>query len=142
VHACLPRLITLSFQSEDDFRALDSDADDDFEPHYVGETAERDALVLSALATVHSSTTRNGSTPPQSTPFRVRQVSTNQTEPVFFLFERARPYGEDNVGKYTSAELIGLLGPNNIHRLLQQSVLSSLLGFTIYFSPATCAWTG
>ncbi|KAF7369833.1 hypothetical protein MVEN_00316200 [Mycena venus] len=104
--------------SEDDYRALDSDADDDFEPHYVGETAERDALVLSALATVHS-TTRNGSTPPQSTPFRVRQVSTNQTEPIFFLFERTRPYGEDNVGKYTSAELIGLLGPNNIPRLLQ-----------------------
>ncbi|KAJ7452081.1 hypothetical protein B0H11DRAFT_2068066 [Mycena galericulata] len=106
--------------SEDEYRALDSDADDDFEPHYVGETAERDALVLSALATVHS-TTRNGhgSTPPQTTPFRVRQVSTNQAEPVFFLFERTRPYGEDNVGKYTSAELIGLLGPNNIHRLLQ-----------------------
>ncbi|KAJ7153473.1 hypothetical protein C8R43DRAFT_1002136 [Mycena crocata] len=107
--------------SDEDFRALDSDADDDFEPHYVGETAERDALVLSALATVHSghSATRNGSTPPQSTPFRVRQVSTNQAEPVFFLFERVRPYGEDSVGKYTSAELIGLLGPNNIHRLLQ-----------------------
>ncbi|KAJ7730660.1 hypothetical protein DFH07DRAFT_1065926 [Mycena maculata] len=104
--------------SEEEYRALDSDADDDFEPHYVGETAERDALVLSALATVHS-TTKNGSTPPQSTPFRVRQVSTNQAEPVFFLFERTRPYGEDNVGKYTSAELIGLLGPNNIHRLLQ-----------------------
>ncbi|KAJ7699360.1 hypothetical protein B0H17DRAFT_1328336 [Mycena rosella] len=104
--------------SDEDYLALDSDADDDFEPHYVGETAERDALVLSALATVHS-TTRNGSTPPQSTPFRVRQVSTNQTDPIFFLFERTRPYGEDNVGKYTSAELIGLLGPNNIHRLLQ-----------------------
>ncbi|KAJ7756309.1 hypothetical protein B0H16DRAFT_697208 [Mycena metata] len=105
--------------SDEDFRALDSDADDEFEPHYVGETAERDALVLSALASVHSTTNRNGSTPPQSTPFRVRQVSTNQTEPVFFLFERTRPYGEDTVGKYTSAELIGLLGPNNIHRLLQ-----------------------
>ncbi|KAJ6463513.1 hypothetical protein C8R45DRAFT_1177377 [Mycena sanguinolenta] len=103
---------------DDDYRALDSDADDDFEPHYVGETAERDALVLSALATVHF-TTRNGSTPPQANPFRVRQVSTNQAEPVFFLFERPRPYGEDNVGKYTSAELIGLLGPNNIPRLLQ-----------------------
>ncbi|KAJ7161022.1 hypothetical protein C8R46DRAFT_1106262 [Mycena filopes] len=105
--------------SDEDFRALDSDADDDFEPHYVGETAERDALVLSALASAHSTTTRNGCTPPQSTPFRVRQVSTVQTEPVFFLFERTRPYGEDTVGKYTSAELIGLLGPNNIHRLLQ-----------------------
>ncbi|KAJ6493925.1 hypothetical protein C8R47DRAFT_1117814 [Mycena vitilis] len=104
--------------SEEEYRALDSDADEDFEPHYVGETAERDALVLSALATVHS-TTRNGTTPPQSSPFRVRQVSTNQAEPVFFLFERTRPYGEDTVGKYTSAELISLLGPNNVHRLLQ-----------------------
>ncbi|KAK7055483.1 hypothetical protein R3P38DRAFT_1357657 [Favolaschia claudopus] len=103
---------------EDDYQALDSDADDEFEPHYVGETAERDGLVLAALATVHS-TTRNGSTPPQTNPFRVRQVSTNQAEPVFFLFERPRPYGEDNVGKYTSAELIGLLGPSNIPRLLQ-----------------------
>ncbi|KAF7319969.1 hypothetical protein MKEN_00780800 [Mycena kentingensis (nom. inval.)] len=103
---------------EDEYRALDSDADDEFEPHYVGETAERDALVLSALATIHS-TNRNGGTPPHSSPFRVRQVSTNQAEPVFFLFERVRPYGEDSVGKYTSAELIGLLGPNNIHRLLQ-----------------------
>ncbi|KAJ7146156.1 hypothetical protein C8R44DRAFT_973017 [Mycena epipterygia] len=110
--------ISTTNSSDEDFRALDSDADDEFEPHYVGETAERDALVLSALATVHS-TTRNGSTPPQSSPFKVRQVATNQAEPVFFLFERTRPYGEDNVGKYTSAELIGLLGPNNIHRLLQ-----------------------
>ncbi|KAJ6539921.1 hypothetical protein B0H10DRAFT_2394097 [Mycena sp. CBHHK59/15] len=82
--------------SDEDLRALDSDADDDFEPHYVGETAERDALVLSALAAVHSSS-RNGTTPPQSSPFRVRQVSTNQAEPVFFLFERTRPYGEDTL---------------------------------------------
>ncbi|KAJ7058013.1 hypothetical protein C8F01DRAFT_304181 [Mycena amicta] len=103
---------------DDDYRALDSDADDDFEPHYVGETAERDALVLSALASVPS-THRTGGTPPHANPFRVRQVSTNQSEPVFFLFERVRPYGEDSVGKYTSAELIGLLGPSNIHRLLQ-----------------------
>ncbi|KAJ7607326.1 hypothetical protein FB45DRAFT_948074 [Roridomyces roridus] len=107
--------------SEDDYRALDSDADDEFEPHYVGETGERDALVLSALASVHTTNHRNGhgSTPPQLNPFRVRQVSTNQAEPVFFLFERPRPYGEDSVGKYTSAELIGLLGPTNIQRLLQ-----------------------
>jgi hypothetical protein len=98
--------------------------------------------VLSALATVHStSTTRNGSTPPQSTPFRVRQVSTNQVEPVFFLFERTRPYGEDNVGKYTSAELIGLLGPNNIHRLLQQFVFFFFEFFyCIYEYLAICAW--
>ncbi|KAJ7858628.1 hypothetical protein B0H14DRAFT_2748258 [Mycena olivaceomarginata] len=115
-----PSDISPTITSQDAYRALDSDADDDFEPHYVGETAERDALVLSALAmaTVNT-TTRNGTTPPQSSPFRVRQVSTNQTDPVFFLFERPRPYGEDNVGKYTSAELIGLLGPNNIPRLLQ-----------------------
>ncbi|KAF7292399.1 hypothetical protein HMN09_01224000 [Mycena chlorophos] len=100
----------------EEYRALDSDADDDFEPHYVGETAERDGLVLSALASVHSA---RGGTPPRGNPFRVRQVSTSQSEPVFFLFERVRPYGEDSVGKYTSAELIGLLGPSNIHRLLQ-----------------------
>lgn len=92
-----------------------------------------------AMATVNS-TTRNGTTPPQSSPFRVRQVSTNQTDPVFFLFERPRPYGEDNVGKYTSAELIGLLGPNNIPRLLQQLVYSSSNFSRIHGYPAICAW--
>ncbi|KAJ7222409.1 hypothetical protein GGX14DRAFT_540400 [Mycena pura] len=123
--------LSAATQSEEDYRALDSDADDEYEPHYVGETAERDALVLSALATVHS-TNRNGSTPPHSTPFRVRQVSTNQSEPVFFLFERVRPYGEDSVGKYTSAELIGLLGPSNIHRLLQHYMRQDGLAVPIW----------
>ncbi|KAJ7271058.1 hypothetical protein C8J57DRAFT_1320565 [Mycena rebaudengoi] len=126
------RMREISPPHSDSERSLDMEADDEYEPHYVGETAERDALVLSALAAVHS--TRVGTTPPQSSPFRVRQVSTNQLEPVFFLFERARPYGEDTIGKYTSAELINLLGHNNINRLLQNYLRMDGLAVPIWRS--------
>ncbi|CAK5271368.1 unnamed protein product, partial [Mycena citricolor] len=109
----------LSIREEEDCRALDSDADDEFEPHYVGRTAERDALVLSAIASVRNSSSSGRPTTPAQANFRVRQVSTNQQEPIYFLFEPPRPYGEDTVGSYTSEELVSLLGPNNIQRLLR-----------------------
>jgi hypothetical protein len=125
-----PRLIPAS---QFDIRPLDTDGGEDFEPHYVGATAERDALVLSAIANLNrpdtsegadsprqGSTTNSATSAPAST-FRVRQVSTNPEAPVFFLFERAKPYGDDNAYHHGIMEsFLELIGRENIERLFQK----------------------
>ncbi|KIY50592.1 hypothetical protein FISHEDRAFT_71632 [Fistulina hepatica ATCC 64428] len=117
---------------EDDsaLRPLDADADDDFEPHYVGRTAERDALVLSAVMHVvgRPPPISNGIVAvPRPLPYtpnaslRVRQVSTDPAEPMFFLFERTQPYGDYDNGARCRAlldQLLDLVGRANVPRLL------------------------
>jgi len=114
-------------QVEYDLRPLDADAGEDFEPHYVGATAERDGLVLSAIANVargdtseSSETSRHGSGTPGPV-FRVRQVSSNPSEPVFFLFERTAPYGTTtDENAHLIEDFMALVGRDNAPRLLQQ----------------------
>lgn len=103
------------------YRSLDSDAGEDFELHFIGATSERDALVLSAVASLSRT---SGHTVATST-YRMRQVSEDPVAPVIFLFNPTKTYDEAYIESHLHVRdplvaLEQLLGVGRLPSLIQK----------------------